>query len=71
MESECTGNARRQNSVIEAYNASAIEALAGTDAIINDLYKVSCGCKVLNITADRVDMEAFAGEDYSRQEISF
>lgn len=31
----------RHNSVIEKYNAKAIEALKGTDAYINDLYAIS------------------------------
>ena len=31
----------RHNSIIEKYNAAALEALAGTDTVINDLYPLS------------------------------
>lgn len=35
---------RRHNANIEAYNAAALRALAGTDEVINDLYAVTSGC---------------------------
>lgn len=35
---------KRHNEVIRAYNAAAIEALAGTDTVINDLYPLSASC---------------------------
>jgi len=34
---------RRHNATIEAYNAAALRALAGTDEVINDLYAVTSG----------------------------
>jgi len=37
-EDEYKGSFRRHNAVIEQYNALALEALAGTDTVINDLY---------------------------------
>lgn len=36
---------RRHNANIEAYNAAALRALAGTDEVINDLYAVTSGCR--------------------------
>jgi len=39
---------RRHNSTIEEYNAAAISALADTDTVINDLYKVSLDCTELH-----------------------
>lgn len=33
-----SGNFRRYNATIERYNAAALETLAGTDTVINDLY---------------------------------
>ena len=35
---------RRHNATIEAYNAAALRALAGTDTVINDLYALTSGC---------------------------
>ena len=35
---------KRHNAVIEAYNRAAIEALADTDTVIDDLYSVTADC---------------------------
>lgn len=37
-EKEYTGELRRHNATIEAFNATALEALANTDTVIDDLY---------------------------------
>lgn len=44
IEHKCTGSFRRRNSVIEQYNEAALEALADTDTIINDLYAATRDC---------------------------
>lgn len=40
-EEEYPAHSRRRNSTIRKYNAAAIEALADTDAVINDLYAIT------------------------------
>jgi len=40
-EEEYTGNIVRRNSTIRQYNGVAIEALANTDTVINDLYSIT------------------------------
>ena len=41
LEEKCTPDFRRHNAVIEVYNKAAVEALSGTDTVINDLYSLS------------------------------
>ena len=41
IEEKCKPHFRWHNSTIEEYNAAAIEALSGTDTVINDLYAVA------------------------------
>lgn len=40
LEDKCHENFRRHNSTIKAYNKAAIDALDGTDTVINDLYGI-------------------------------
>ena len=44
IESKCNATFMRRNSVIEEYNERARKALAGTDAVINDLYALTKDC---------------------------
>jgi hypothetical protein len=43
-EAKMSADFKRRNSVIEDYNKRAIDALANTDAIINDMYSLTKGC---------------------------
>ncbi len=40
-EARYTPEFRRHNAIIEQYNAAAVRALSGTDAVINDLYSLT------------------------------
>ena len=44
LEEKMSENFKRHNSIIEQYNKIAVEALAGTDTQINDLYAVTHNC---------------------------
>ena len=44
IEQRCGGNFKRRNSVIEEYNRAALDALADTDEVIDDLYTATLGC---------------------------
>lgn len=44
IEHKCSGNFRRRNSNIEAYNEAAIDALSGTGTEILDLYAITKDC---------------------------
>ena len=41
LEHLCNKDFRRHNAIIEQYNAAALEALDGTDTLINDLYSLT------------------------------
>lgn len=43
-EEACDVNFRRHNTNIEKFNQSAIDVLAGTDAVINDMYNITLNC---------------------------
>ena len=44
LEHLCKKDFRRHNSTIEAYNRAAVQALSGTDTVINDLYPLMLDC---------------------------
>ena len=44
QEEKYLGVFKRRNATIEQYNAAAIQALANTDTVIDDLYAVTAGC---------------------------
>lgn len=44
QEEKYLGVFKRHNAVIRDYNAAAIQALAGTDTVINDLYAITENC---------------------------
>jgi len=44
LEDKMGANFKRHNSITEQYNRLAVEALSGTDTVINDLYAVTRDC---------------------------
>lgn len=44
IEEKCSADFRRHNANIEKFNQTAINALADTDAIINDMYAFTANC---------------------------
>ena len=44
LEDKMGANFKRHNSIIEQYNRLAVEALSGTDTVINDLYAITRNC---------------------------
>ena len=44
LEDKMSAGVKRHNSIIDQYNRIAVEALSGTDTVINDLYAVTREC---------------------------